>query len=490
MRSQTQWLRRILGVFTLTTTLFSLPATDSFAQASLFDPTFKVGSGANGTVYSIVVQEDGKIVVGGEFTQIAGQSRTNLARLNSDGQLDTTFPQGTDGAVYRLLKQLDGRILVGGAFTNLQGIARQGIGRLFTNGIVDASLDAGTNIPFGLAVLALATQADGKILASLFYPPSLGFAFLNRFTPDGQLDSNFVQTNVFQDGSVFALCPRPNGSILAGGDFQKVNNFSTPGLALITTNGVLDTNFSPLLKTNSTSFDYSVAYTITVLPDFSLLIGGKFWRQGSSNRSAVAKLTPALAWDVSFQPDIFDPVYDWQLGYVMSTIQQSDGKFVLGGLFHEVDGYSRRNIVRLDAQGKVDPCFDPGLGLGGNSGLIATIALAQEMDGKILAGGNFISASGSPVVSLSSSNLTRFLPQSVCNATRLYLGKYGPGQDFVAATCAPGGTNFLQLSTNLVDWITVNQFPFIPSTSPYLYFDQLNIPILEGGLFFRVKKEY
>lgn len=463
------------------------------AQASLIDSSFNIGSGANGTVYSIVVQNDGKILVGGEFTQIAGQNRANLARLDSDGQLDPTFPEGTDGAVYQLLKQPDGKFLVGGAFANIQGVARQRIGRLLTNGVVDSSFDATTNIPAESAVSSLATQADGKILVTTFLPTNYTIGFLKRFEPTGQSDLSFVQTNIFEGSYVFAACPRTNGSILLGGGFQGVNGFSTPGLALLSTNGQLDSNFISPLKTNSSSFDYSVIYAMTELPDNSFLIGGRFWKQGSTNRSTVGKLTPTLSLDASVQPDDFDPNVDHpSIGTVMSMIRQLDGKFVLGGLFQTVGGYWRRNIVRVDSQGKVDPCFDPGVGLG-DYGQLGVMALAQQVDGKILAGGNFICFSGSPVESLSSSNITRFLPQSDCNATRLHLGRYGHGQDFVAATCAPGGTNLLQSSTNLMDWITIDQpppYPLSTFSSPYLYLDVPNISTLEGGLFFRVKKEY
>lgn len=74
------------SVSVVTVALLMLPA-GSLAQASLFDPAFAVGSGVNGLVYSIVIQEDGKIIIGGEFTKVAGQTRTNLARLNGNGQL-------------------------------------------------------------------------------------------------------------------------------------------------------------------------------------------------------------------------------------------------------------------------------------------------------------------------------------------------------------------------------------------------------------------
>jgi uncharacterized delta-60 repeat protein len=81
-------------------------------------------------VYSLAVQADGKILVGGNFTTLAGQTRTNIARLNADGTLDSGFDPGADGEVNSLAVQADGKILVGGHFTTLGGQPRTHIARL------------------------------------------------------------------------------------------------------------------------------------------------------------------------------------------------------------------------------------------------------------------------------------------------------------------------------------------------------------------------
>lgn len=478
MRFQTQFLRRVVGVFTLTTTLFSIPAIKSFAQASLFDPTFNVGSvvnGVNGTVYSIVVQDDGKIIVGGDFTRIAGQSRTNLARLNNDGQLDVLFPQGTDGLVGRLHKQSDGKILIAGTFTSLQGIARRGIGRILTNGTTDLDFDAGSLLDDSDTAFALAIQSDHKVLVGATKSSSTNSA-LFRLNPDGQVDPAFVQTNLYGLNHPWAIIPRTNGSILLGGGFQSVNGRSSPGLALLSANGELDLSFTSPLSTNSDYFDYSGVYSIVPLPDSSFLIGGRFWKQGSTNRLVVAKLTSTLAWDATFQPVVFDSGLDYnpQIGYVMSMLRQPDGKFVLGGHFQEVGGYWRRSVVRLSPDGQVDPCFDPGLGLAGFIQPWVVQCLALQVDGRVLVGGNFLNLmSGSDC-------LTRLLPQSECDTIRVHLNlKYG----IVGGTSTPKGTNHLEWSTNCVDWATA-----MSSTAPYVY---SSVPTtLYDKLFFRVRKEY
>jgi uncharacterized delta-60 repeat protein len=99
--------------------------------------------------------------VGGQFTTVGGQTRTNIARLLADGTLDSEFNPGTGGAVYSLAVQADGKILVGGQFTNLGGQTRHFLGRLNPDGTLDGDFNPAANAP----VYALALQADGKILA-------------------------------------------------------------------------------------------------------------------------------------------------------------------------------------------------------------------------------------------------------------------------------------------------------------------------------------
>jgi uncharacterized delta-60 repeat protein len=127
--------------------------------------------GANGTVTALAVQADGKILVGGLFTTLGGGGsgttmRNRIGRLNPDGTLDTSFNPGANSSVFSLTVQADGKIIVGGLFTTLGGggtgtATRNRIGRLHPNGTLDASFDPGANG----TVFTLAVQADGKILA-------------------------------------------------------------------------------------------------------------------------------------------------------------------------------------------------------------------------------------------------------------------------------------------------------------------------------------
>src|SRR5512145_61686 len=98
----------LLGLFPVVSTLAALdPGT--------LDTGFDPGSVANNSIYAMVVQPDGKILIGGDLTN-------RIARLNADGSADSLFNNNVigrlDGRVLALAVQSDGKILVGGEFSN------------------------------------------------------------------------------------------------------------------------------------------------------------------------------------------------------------------------------------------------------------------------------------------------------------------------------------------------------------------------------------
>ena len=91
--------------------------------------------GTNGTVYALVQQSDGKVLVGGDFTTLRGYRHYGLGRLNTDGTLDTSFtPAVTGGEVEAIALQSDGKIIIGGDFSQVNGTDRDLIARLNTDG--------------------------------------------------------------------------------------------------------------------------------------------------------------------------------------------------------------------------------------------------------------------------------------------------------------------------------------------------------------------
>ena len=188
-------------------------------------------AGANGCLDAVVVQPDGKIVVGGTFDTLGGggtgtTTRYGIGRLNADGSLDTSFNAGVDQRVDALALQADGKIVVGGAFQTLEfggsGTLRSRIGRLNADGSLDASFDPGSNS----RVHSLLVQPDGKIVVGGSFSRLGGGGFppqsrpewlrIGRLHTDGSLDTGF---NPGAESQVYALAVQPDGKVLAGGGF-------------------------------------------------------------------------------------------------------------------------------------------------------------------------------------------------------------------------------------------------------------------------------
>jgi uncharacterized delta-60 repeat protein len=168
-------------------------------------------------VLATALQPDGRILVGGAFEGINGQAHTNIVRLNPDGSVDTNFnarvtidPIPTDYAarVNALVIQPDGKILLGGHFNSVNGAARSTIARLNPDGSLDAEFTM--QEPLSADVFTLALQADGKVLAGS-YQSSQGII---RLTSDGSPDNIFVPAAIDPATSITSLAIQPDGKIV------------------------------------------------------------------------------------------------------------------------------------------------------------------------------------------------------------------------------------------------------------------------------------
>jgi uncharacterized delta-60 repeat protein len=196
---------------------------------------------ANNIVWSVAVQADGKILAGGFFGTMSGQTRNQIARLEIDGTLDQTLnPSIVGGFVWASAVQADGKILIGGDFTSVLGVARNRIARLNPDGTLDTAFNPNTNSD----VYAIALQADGKILAggkftSIGGQPRSLIARLDATT--GLADSFDPNANGGLFVKVNAIAVQADGKILAGGQFTNIGGQPRNRIArLDPTNGLAD----------------------------------------------------------------------------------------------------------------------------------------------------------------------------------------------------------------------------------------------------------
>ncbi len=200
------------------------------------DTTFDPGSGAQDwPVNSIAIQSDGKIMIAGQFSYFNGTVRERMARLNANGSLDMSFTPGfnANNTANSVAIQGDGKILVGGWFSNYNGSWSHS-GRLNADGSIDTAF--ATNAGYGTSgnVYSIVLQADGKILAGGIFTAYnlISRNRIARVNTDGTLDTTFVPGSG-ADAAINAIAIQSNGYIVIGGAFTSYNGTARNRIARI-----------------------------------------------------------------------------------------------------------------------------------------------------------------------------------------------------------------------------------------------------------------
>jgi uncharacterized delta-60 repeat protein len=215
------------------------------------DTSFNSGSniGVSGNdVNDIVRQSDGKLIIGGPFVTARGVTQNGIARLNDNGSIDTGFntaAQGTvgvAGTVRAIALQPDGKILICGTFTTARGVTQNNIARLNSDGSLDTGFNTGATVGANDTVRYLDVQLDGKILIGGEFSTVRGVARrgIARLNADGTLDTSFLGSieNSFFSGSVSDILVNGN-SALVSGSFLKISGVEQNNIATI----LLDSSF-------------------------------------------------------------------------------------------------------------------------------------------------------------------------------------------------------------------------------------------------------
>jgi len=367
-------------------------ATPSGGDVDLdFNPT------VNGSVVSFAVQPDDKVLIGGVFTNVNGVARTNIARLNADGSLDTSFQDGlpgVSGTVRSIVAQADGKVLIGGAFTNVNGVARTNIARLHADGSLDTNFQSSAS-----AVLCIAPQSDGGVVIGGGWNAATGtvyYALLARLNTNGIRDAS-LQCSVAANCPSIWSCVQPSvnsvaaqadGKVLVGGLFTIVNGATRSAIVRLNADGSLDYSFTALNWQQEFGGLGSVN-SIAIQPDGRILVGGIFNYLNATARGNVARLNTNGTVDTNFLNG-----FDGADGNVNAVALQSDGKVLLGGVFSTVNGVARGGIARLNSDGSLDTRFQNGMS-GVSGGFISYVqSVAVQSDGKVLIAGGFTSVNG------------------------------------------------------------------------------------------------
>jgi uncharacterized delta-60 repeat protein len=369
--------------------------------------TFFGGDGLNGDdARSVVVQKDGKLVVGGSTTNLDDTTDFGLARYNSNGTLDSTF--GTGGKVKTtfanfdfvgaLALQSDGKIVAAG-MTVVNFAPKFAVARYNTNGTLDTTFGIGGRVitGFGGAAQAFAAgvQSDGKILVAGYAHLTEGWDFaVARYNSNGTLDATFdtdgkktIPFGAPSSAQVNGLAIQPDGKIvLAGGD-----NIPTAGdfaLARLNSNGTLDTTFGTGGRVVTNVGGIDEAFSVALRADGKIVAAGM-----TGTNFALARYNTNGVLDGTFGnggkvTTDFAGSSDIALGVAV----RSDGKIVAAGR-GLVSGRAVFAVARYNSNGTLDA----GFGSGGKtttsfvgSLVDQAFALAIQADGKTLVVGTTI----------------------------------------------------------------------------------------------------
>ena len=342
------------------------------------DATFATGTGFNNIVYSIALQTDGKIIVGGAFSLYNEVTEKSIIRLNSDGSKDATFATGTGfvSSVRTIKQQANGKILVGGNFSSYKGVTENRIIRLNSDGSKDATFTTGTG--FNSVVYAIELQDDGKIIVGGSFNTYNGVneSKIIRLNTDGSKDAIFV-TGTGISNIVYKIVQQADDKILVGGEFINYNGVSENNIIRLNTDGSKDTSF-----TTGTGFD-STVYTIAQQVNGKILLGGNFTTYNSVTENRIISLNSDGSKD-----DTFNTGTGLNF-YVNTIVEQTNGKIFVGGNFTAYKGATENYIISLNTDGSKDATFNTGTGFNNFVG-----AIVQQADGKIIVGGGYTTYNG------------------------------------------------------------------------------------------------
>jgi uncharacterized delta-60 repeat protein len=228
----------------------------------------------NGTIFAIGLQQDQKLVIGGSFTTVNGQPRIGIARLNSDGSLDTSFTSPfIAGFVRSLVCEANGKIV-------LTGIE---VGSCRLN--PDGSIDATFHQPDVVNTFVVAVQTDLKVFVGGDFSQigTVTRQRIARLNVDGSIDTTFDPMTGPNSG-IRCIYPLPDGKTLIGGNFTSYRGTTRPGIARIFSDGSLDTSF------DAGNITPPYVSCLTAQLDGKLIAGGEFTAVQNMTRFHIARL--------------------------------------------------------------------------------------------------------------------------------------------------------------------------------------------------------
>lgn len=357
------------------------------------DESFNTGTGFNGKIYASYLQDDGKIILGGNFTSYNGTTVGRLIRLNPDGSYDNSFSTtvgAATGIIYDIARQSDGKIIIVGSFTKYNNTTVNRLARLFPNGALDSSFLTGSGSTLNITH-ACVTSSQKVILTGNF--TAFNGKSANRIiqlNPNGSYDEDFKIGTGFND-DVNTIALRSDGKILLGGNFTTYKDFTANRIICLNEDGTRDESFE-----TGSGFSKEGVQVLKVNPNGDIMVGGSF--TGLYNNKQVNRLVFLNA-DGTLKSD-FDIGSGPASASVLSLEFDEEGSWFVGGSFSVFDGLNQGRLAKIDNEGEHDTAYLAS-GIGFDNSVLSILPLSDK---KSIIGGNFKKFNGE-----TASRITRLL---------------------------------------------------------------------------------
>jgi uncharacterized delta-60 repeat protein len=378
-------------------------AIKSFAEGGLPDTTFHSPFSTTGISYvnTMLPLANGKVLLGGSFSNYAGTSTRYLVQLNSDGTHDSTFLgtlAGPNLEIKKIIARTDGKYMISGSFLKFNGNAGfKKLVRVYPDGTLDTIFKLpGTG--FNYAVYAIAMQTDGKILVGGTFTDFNGTAIskLLRLNTDGTRDTTFSVGAAGFGGDVQSLCIQPDGKILVGGNFSAFNGSLIGCLVRLNSDGTPDATFN----VGGSGANGGTVSSIVLQSTGKILIAGSFTMFNGANQARLARLNTNGTVDLTFNPGFPGPDNS-----CFCLMVDANDNIYIGGAFSSYNNNSSQSFASLLPNGAFNNTFNLN-----NSYFTAAIGnpsindIKLASDGRIYAGGKFITYYG-----VANCNVTRMV---------------------------------------------------------------------------------
>jgi uncharacterized delta-60 repeat protein len=343
----------------------------------------------------------------------------DLYRFSDDADVDIDMGEGSptgDGIDYNISQlgfgseiciQNDGKIVVAGLSgtnDNSKNIRRIDVygkeDESFTPPVFNGPLSSVVQMSDGRLVVGggftsferFDGLSNGTLISQPSWDPDIidnqviigGMVCLN---PDGSISKRYGGDIGFEDRaisgipvSIYTIKLLDDDSVLVGGHFTHYDDVESPYLAKIDSDGVIDGVFAANILGLGISLSDSVS-AIAVDDSGKILIGGGFTK-------SIIRLNSNGSLDSSFDSgDGFTGGFAMENG-VFAILPLSSGKILVGHSGTYYDGSScNRGLVRLNNDGSLDNTYTPDLYESEGFGVV--LAIAQQENGKLLVGGSF-----------------------------------------------------------------------------------------------------